>query len=73
MLVKHSESLRGIDMTDNMLDAIATTVRMVRGAYTWPEALSYAAIEFDLDEFQIEDLDVIARRQYNRIKAQTGE
>ena len=58
-------------MRDNLLDAIATAVRMKRGAYTWAEALSYAEIQFDLDEFQREDLPRLARRQYQRPQEQT--
>jgi hypothetical protein len=59
-------------MRDNLLDAIVCAVRMVRGAYGWPEALSYAAIQYDLDEFEREDLEVCARSQYARLKKQTG-
>jgi len=60
-------------MTDNLLDAIACAVRMVRGAYGWPEALSYASIEYDLDEFEREDLEIRARNQHARLIKQIGE
>jgi hypothetical protein len=59
-------------MTNNMLDAIMTTVSMVRGAYTWSEALSYAEVTYNLDEFEADDLRVHARNQYNRLEAQTN-
>ena len=59
-------------MNDNLLNAVATVVRMVRGAYTWPEALSYAEVTFDLDEFQSEDLPRLARGQYRRLQEQTN-
>ena len=59
-------------MRDNMLDAIAAAVRMARGAYRWDEALSYAAVQYDLDEFEREDLEVCARNQYARLTKQTG-
>lgn len=59
-------------MTDSMLDAVAAVVRMVRGAYTWSEALSYAEVTFDLDEFQREDLPRMARGQYRRLQEQTN-
>jgi hypothetical protein len=49
-----------------------TTVSMVRGAYTWSEALSYAEVTYNLDEFETEDLRVHARNQYNRLEAQTN-
>ncbi len=58
-------------MTDAMLAAVTTAVSLKRGAYTWAEALSYAALEHDLDEFQAEDLDSIARNQYRRLQEQT--
>ena len=58
-------------MTDDMLAAVTTAVSLKRGAYTWAEALSYAALEHDLDEFQAEDLDSIARNQYRRLQEQT--
>ncbi len=58
-------------MTDEMLAAVTTAVSLKRGAYTWAEALSYAALEHDLDEFQAEDLDSIARNQYRRLQEQT--
>jgi len=59
-------------MRDDLLDAIACAVRMARGAYGWPEALSYAAIEYNLDEFEQEDLEIRARNQYARLMHQTG-
>ena len=58
-------------MTDAMLAAVTTAVSLKRGAYTWAEALSYAALEHDLDEFQAEDLESIARNQYRRLQEQT--
>ena len=59
-------------MRDAMLNAVATAVRMHRGAYSFDEAVSYAAIQFDLDEFETEDLEVIARNQLARLELQTG-
>jgi hypothetical protein len=59
-------------MRDNLLDAVATVVRMVRGAYTWSEALSYAEVQYNLDEFQAEDLPRLARGQYKRLQEQTS-
>ena len=59
-------------MTDAMLAAVTTAVSLKRGAYTWAEALSYAAITHNLDEFQAEDLDSIARNQYRRLQEQTS-
>ena len=59
-------------MRDAMLNAVATAVRMHRGAYSFDEAVSYAAIQFDLDEFESEDLEVIARNQLARLELQTG-
>ena len=41
---------------------------MVRGAYTWSEALSHAEVQFDLDEFQLEDLEIKARLQFIRLE-----
>jgi hypothetical protein len=35
------------------------------------EALSYAALEHRLDEFEQEDLPVIVRNQYARLQLQT--
>ena len=58
-------------MSNDMLAAVTTAVTMKRGAYTWAEALSYAAIQHNLDEFQEEDLDSIARNQYRRLQEQT--
>ena len=58
-------------MNNDMLAAVTTAVTMKRGAYTWAEALSYAAIAHNLDEFQEEDLDSIARNQYRRLQEQT--
>ncbi len=57
-------------MNDSLLDAVAAVVTMVRGAYTWDEALSYAIVQFDLDEFQSEDLPRLARGQHNRLMEQ---
>ncbi len=58
-------------MTDAMLAAVTTAVSLKRGAYTWAEALSYAINQHNLDEFQAEDLFVIARNQYRRLQEQT--
>ena len=58
-------------MNDDMLAAVTTAVSLKRGAYTWAEALSYAVITHNLDEFQEEDLDSIARNQYRRLQEQT--
>jgi len=58
-------------MTDDMLAAVTTAVSLKRGAYTWAEALSYAAIQHNLDEFKAEDLESIARNQYRRLEEQT--
>ena len=58
-------------MSDRMLAAITTAVTMHRGAYTMAEALSYAALEHRLDEFEQEDLPVIVRNQYARLQLQT--
>jgi hypothetical protein len=38
-----------------------------------PEALSYATVTYDLDEFEREDLPVIVRNQVARLKLQLGE
>ena len=57
-------------MNDRLLDAVASVVTMVRGAYTWDEALSYAIVQFDLDEFQSEDLPRLARGQHKRLMEQ---
>lgn len=58
-------------MTDDMLAAVTTAVSLKRGAYTWAEALSYAVITHNLDEFQEEDLASIAKNQYRRLQEQT--
>jgi len=58
-------------MNNDMLAAVTTAVSLKRGAYTWAEALSYAAITHNLDEFQEEDLESIARNQYRRLQEQT--
>ena len=60
-------------MNDRMLAAITTAVTMHRGAYTMDEALTYAALEHRLDEFEQEDLPVIVRNQYARLQLQTGD
>ena len=60
-------------MNDRMLNAVSTAVQMYRGAYTMPEALSYASVTHDLDEFEREDLPVIVRNQLARLKLQLGE
>ena len=59
-------------MNDRMLAAVTTAVTMYRGAYTLAEALSYAALEHRLDEYEREDLPVIVRNQYARLQLQTG-
>jgi len=60
-------------MRDAMLNAVARTVSMVdRSGYRWGEALSYATIEYDLDEFESEDLETLARNQYARLQLQKG-
>ena len=57
-----------------MLNAVARTVSMVdRSGYRWDEALSYAAIEYNLDEFETEDLEAMARNQHARLMKQKGE
>lgn len=58
-------------MNDRMLAAVTTAVTMYRGAYTLAEALSYAALEHRLDEYEREDLPVIVRNQYARLQLQT--
>ena len=61
-------------MRDALLNAIARTVSMVdRSGYRWEEALSYASIAYDLDEFETEDLEAMARNQYARLMRQKGE
>ena len=60
-------------MNDRMLAAITTAVTMHRGAYTMADALSYAALEHRLDEFEQEDLPVIVRNKYARLQLQTGD
>lgn len=60
-------------MNDRMLAAVTTAVQMYRGAYTMAEALSYATVTHDLDEFEQEDLPVIIRNQISRLKLQLGE
>ena len=57
-------------MTNDMLDAIARTVSLVRCGYTFSEALDYGAIYYDLDEFQREDLEVMSRNQLARLMKQ---
>jgi|DEB0MinimDraft_10_1074344.scaffolds.fasta_scaffold65791_2 hypothetical protein len=59
-------------MRDQMLDAIATVVRMVRGAYKLSEAVSYAVVQYNLDEYEEEDLVVMSRNQLARLELQTG-
>ena len=60
-------------MNDRMLNAVSTAVQMYRGAYTMAEALSYASVTYELDEFEREDLPVIVRNQIARLKLQLGE
>ena len=60
-------------MNDRMLNAVSTAVQMYRGAYTMAEALSYASVMNELDEFEREDLPVIVRNQIARLKLQLGE
>ena len=55
-------------MNDRMLAAVTTAVTMYKGAYTLAEALSYAALEHRLDEYEREDLPVIVRNQYARLQ-----
>ena len=60
-------------MRDAMLNAVARAVTMVdRSGYRWDEALSYAAIAYDLDEFEAEDLEAMARNQHARLMKQKG-
>lgn len=60
-------------MRDAMLNAVARVVSMVdRSGYTWEEALSYCTIDYGLDEFEAEDLEVLARNQYSRLLIQTA-
>ena len=60
-------------MRDALLNAVAKTVSMHRNSgYRFDEALSYAIIEYDLDEFEAEDLEAHARNQLARLKLQTG-
>ncbi len=60
-------------MNDRLLAAVTTAVGMYRGAYTMAEALSYATVTNDLDEFEQEDLPVIVKNQLARLKLQLGE
>lgn len=60
-------------MNDRMLEAVTTAVQMYRGAYRLAEAISYAAIQYDLDEFEQEDLAVHVRNQTARLKKQLGD
>jgi hypothetical protein len=60
-------------MNDRMLNAVFTAVQMYRGAYTMAEALSYAIVTYDLDEFEQDDLPAIVRNQVARLKLQLGE
>jgi hypothetical protein len=60
-------------MNDRLLAAVTTAVQMYRGAYTMPEALSYATVTYALDEFEQEDLPVIVNNQLARLKLQLGE
>lgn len=61
-------------MRDALLNAVARTVSMVdRSGYRWDEALSYASIAYDLDEFETEDLEAMARNQHARLMRQKGE
>jgi len=60
-------------VNDRLLAAVTTAVGMYRGAYTMAEALSYASLEHDLDEFEQEDLPVIVKNQISRLKLQLGE
>jgi len=59
-------------MRDALLNALARAVSMHRGAYTFEEAVTTAAIEYGLDEFETEDLEVITRNQLARLELQTG-
>jgi len=59
-------------MRDNLLAAISRAVSMVsKSGYTWAEALDYAAIAHDLDDFEAEDLEALARSQHRRLMKQT--
>ena len=60
-------------MNDRLLNAVSTAVQMYRGAYTMSEALSYAIVTYELDEFERDDLPVIVRNQIARLKLQLGE
>lgn len=60
-------------MRDAMLNAVSRAVSLYRGAYTFDEATSCATVEFDLDEFEAEDLPVLVRNQVARLKLQLGE
>jgi len=60
-------------MNDRMLNAVSTAVQMYRGAYTMAEALSYATVTHELDDFEQDDLPVIVRNQIARLKLQLGE
>ena len=60
-------------MRDALLNAVARTVSMVdRSGYTWAEALSHCTIDYRLDEFEAEDLEMLARNQYSRLLIQTA-
>ncbi len=52
-------------MNDRLLAAVTTAVQMYRGAYTMSEALSYAAVTHNLDEFEQEDLPVIVKNHWH--------
>ena len=57
-----------------MLNAVARVVSMVdRSGYRWDEALSFAVVDYGLDEFESEDLETIARNQYARLQLQMGK
>ena len=60
-------------VNDRMLNAVSTAVQMYRGAYTMSEALSYAIVTYELDEFERDDLPVIVRNQIARLKLQLGD
>ena len=58
-------------MKENLLEAVSRAVAMVsKSGYRWPEALDYAAIAYDLDEFEADDLEVLARGQHRRLMKQ---
>ena len=60
-------------MKENLLAAVSRAVAMVsKSGYRWPEALEYAAIAYDLDEFETEDLEALARSQHRRLMKQLG-